>query len=1053
MDNPKLLNSIHTCAPWGNSFQEPLEACKFLETKKAWGNFLILSSHVNFKKLFPKFFKSLIELTSSSCNPDLALHNFERFTQTIKDKNYLYTILSTSPEIFKSLIVLFSGSQILTDSLLSDPSFFEWINDSEIINNSRSKDEFMRAYFDLVGEQYLDKNTPRLLRKFKKREYIRIGLRDLLGKTDFEETGRDLSYLADLSLQVAYEYADKKMKEKYGVPYYKETNEKMKEAEFTIFGMGKLGGLELNYSSDIDLMYIYTSSKGETRSTVDFKNITSISNHEYFTKLAVLLTKTIDEITSHGSVFRVDLDLRPEGTSGQIVNSLMSCEIYYESWGRLWERQALMKARVSAGSESLGQKFFTMMEPFIYRKSIDFSVVKEITDMKEKINRSIQKKNITNRNIKLGKGGIREVEFTVQTYQLLYGGRQKKIREANTLEALKELYALKYIARTEYQRLKKAYVFLRNIENRVQISFGLQTHTLPEDKFLLSVLALKMNIDGESIEELNKKLNSVFKRHTGFVSDIFLELFKKEKGENESFNNTNKVSEIRLLNEDVLERVCFQSNKNALRFLKILRDGPKFSHPSEKSINDFYTVLPKILDGCSEVPMPNSALENLVKFIESSKARESFLGLFSENEKFLKLLLKIFGSSDLISDILIKQPSLIDVIKDAESIYRFKNKINLYKEISQILKNCNDFQEKKNILRWFKQGEELRIGVRYIIGETDIEGTLEDLSSLAETHIENAYQIALTELKIQYGEEKIIPDSFAIIGMGKLGGGEINFKSDLDLIFIYENSKNDSLFSGNIVLFYTKISQLLHELTSQVTSFGYSYKIDSDLRPEGKSGLMVNSIKSYEDYYKRRARTWEQQAMVRARFVAGNEQTGKNFLNMIKKFTYCPKLKYESIIEISRSREAIEKDLARESLQGKNVKLGYGGLADIEFAVQILQMKHGGKNNRLRETNTLSAVAQLDALGIIDNKDSENIKKHYLFLRNLECALRIQNLALMSHLPKEQEKLLMLAKFLNYFGESSIEIVEKFMSDYTQTTNEIRAFYSKTIDTLLRTAL
>jgi glutamate-ammonia-ligase adenylyltransferase len=713
-----------------------------------------------------------------------------------------------------------------------------------------------------------------------------------------------------------------------------------------------------------------------------------------------------------------------------------------------------MKARVSAGSESLGEKFFTMMEPFIYRKSIDFSVVKEITGMKEKINQSIQKKNITNRNIKLGKGGIREVEFTVQTYQLIYGGREKKIREANTLEALKGLYVLKYIARTEYQRLKKAYIFLRNIENRVQISFGLQTHTLPEDRFLLAVLALKMNIDGESIEELNNKLNSVFERQTGFVSDIFSGLFKKEKdGDRELLNNINKESELRSLNEQVLERISFQNSKNALRFLKILRDGSKFSHPSEKSINNFYKVLPKILDKCDEVPMPNSAVENLVKFIESSKARESFLGLFSENEKFLELLLKIFGSSDLISDILIKQPGLIDVIKDAESIYRFKNKINLHKEISQILANCNDFQEKKNILRWFKQGEELRIGVRYIIGEADIEGTLEDLSSLAETHIENAYQIAFTELRIQYGVEKITPDSFAIIGMGKLGGGEINFKSDLDLIFIYESSKNDSLFPENVVLFYTKISQLLHELTSQVTSFGYSYKIDSDLRPEGKSGLMVNSIKSYDDYYNRRARTWEQQAMVRARFIAGNAQTGQNFLNMVKRFTYRSKLEYESIIEISRSRESIEKNLARESSQGKNVKLGYGGLADIEFAVQILQMKHGGKNSRLRETNTLSAVAQLDALGIIDHKDSENIKKHYLFLRNLECALRIQNLTLMSHLPKEQEKLLMLAKFLNYSGENVINIVEKFMSDYTQTTNEIRAFYSKTIDTLLRTAL
>ncbi|MGY8761957.1 MAG: [protein-PII] uridylyltransferase family protein, partial [Nitrospinaceae bacterium] len=631
--------------------------------------------------------------------------------------------------------------------------YFNWINNSDIINNSRSKDEFMRSYYELVKKNHTNVTTPQLIRKFKKREYIRIGLRDLLGKTNFKETGEDLSHLADLSLQVAYEYADQKMSEKYGIPFYKGNNGELKEVEFTILGMGKLGGLELNYSSDIDILYIYTSNIGEMVPTEVNPNPISISIHEYFTKLAILITKTIDEITSEGNVFRVDLNLRPEGTSGEIVNSLAGCEIYYESWGRLWERQALMKARVSAGSESLGEKFFTMLEPFIYRKSIDFTAVKEITGMKEKINKSINKKNKNNINIKLGKGGIREVEFTVQTYQLIYGGREKKIRGTNTLEALQSLHRLNFIKKIEYTKLKEAYIFLRDLENRVQISFGLQTHILPEDKFLLAVLSRKMNIVGGSIEELNKKLNNKFIGHTKFVSNFFSELFKKEQ-EGKVGEHTSKVAKIKSLNERVLERASFQNNKNALKFLKSLRDGPTSSHPTEKSINDFYSILPKILERCSEVPMPNSAVENLEKFIESSKARESFLGLFAENEKFLELLLQIFGSSDFISDILIKQPGLIDTIKDIESIYRFKNKENLYKEINQILKTGNNYKAKQNILRRFKQGEELRIGIRYIIGEADIEGTLKDLSSLAETHIENAYQILFEKLRNKYDKEK-----------------------------------------------------------------------------------------------------------------------------------------------------------------------------------------------------------------------------------------------------------------------------------------------------------
>ncbi|MBT4828870.1 MAG: hypothetical protein HON82_09890, partial [Candidatus Marinimicrobia bacterium] len=240
MDDLKFFTAIHNRDLWQDSFEEPLRIHKLLEPKKSWSSLIIISGQLKFQRLYPNFFKSLLKLIGASYHPDLALNNFERFTQTIIDKNYLYTILSTTPETLKSLIVLFSGSQNLTDSLLSDPSYFNWINNSDIINNSRSKDEFMRAYYDLVKKHNADVTTPYLLRKFKKREYIRIGLRDLLGKTNFKETGEDLSHLADLSLQIAYEYADKKMKEKYGIPFYRDNSGELKEVEFAILGMGKL---------------------------------------------------------------------------------------------------------------------------------------------------------------------------------------------------------------------------------------------------------------------------------------------------------------------------------------------------------------------------------------------------------------------------------------------------------------------------------------------------------------------------------------------------------------------------------------------------------------------------------------------------------------------------------------------------------------------------------------------------------------------------------------------------------------------------------------------
>ncbi len=392
MANPfDLCRNIHELRPWDDSFEKCLKEFGFAEPQKAWKNLTTLSGHAKFSELFPDFFSTLLDLASRSYNPDIGLHNLERFAEKIIDKNYLYTLLSSSSLLFEAIIALFSGSQVLTDTLLSDPTHFDWLNDRDILDTSRSKDAMMREYYKMAGDEYASEKTPSLLRSFKKREYIRIGLRDLLGKAKFQETGSDLSNLADVCLQVAYEYADKLNKKKYGTPVYQDAEGNWNESEFAILGMGKLGGGELNYSSDIDLIYIYTSSRGETRlEGTQTGSIIRLTNHEYFTKLALLVTRTINEITPEGNVFRVDLNLRPEGQSGEIVNSLASCEVYYQSWGRTWERQALLKARVSAGNEALGKSFFDLIEPFVYRRSLDFSVTEEIRSMKDKINQRLK---------------------------------------------------------------------------------------------------------------------------------------------------------------------------------------------------------------------------------------------------------------------------------------------------------------------------------------------------------------------------------------------------------------------------------------------------------------------------------------------------------------------------------------------------------------------------------------------------------------------------------------------------------------------------------------
>ncbi len=1048
----KLIHRIHQRQLWDETLFEPLQDFALRDPKNAWKDLIALADHAQFEKLYPDFFKTLLALISSSHNADMALHNFERFSEKISDKDYLYTQLIESPSLFQALVFLFSGSQILSDVLLREPSYVDWLNQPETLENSKSKDMLMRDFYEMAGDEFQSKNIFSALRKFKKREYVRIGLRDLLGKVEFQETVEDISNLADVCLQAAYEHADRELRKKYGTPFYQDADENWKESEFAILGMGKLGGCELNYSSDIDLIYIYTSSQGETRPADEGDaSIRSISNHEYYSKLALEISKSLNEITSEGNVFRVDLELRPEGKSGEIVNSLVSCEVYYESWGRTWERQALIKARVSAGSENLGKEFFEMIEPFIYRRSLDFEAIEEIKSMKHKINKSLKGKH-SKGNIKLGFGGIREVEFFVQAYQLLLGGRDKTLRVRDSLGAMKTLYEKNILTEEGHDRLREAYIFLRNLENRVQITFGLQTYLLPDNETDLAVLARKMRISGDSQKSLADNLMSEYESHTQFVGKMFAEQFvekeKREAAETISREwDRSRVGEEQFTESRIAEIPLLSDPKRAYRFLESLRDGALFSHPSVQSIQEFYSIIPKIFQQCGKVPRPDSAIDNLCRFVEATGARESFLNLFQENEKFLELLLILFGSSGMLSQILIRRPDLVDVLTDMDSVYRYKQADKIQEDFDRALKKSTDFDSKSTVLRRIKQAEELRIGVRYLIKEADLAGTLEDLSNLADVFLETVYRIACEELEKKSSNGNL--RNFCIIGMGKQGGRELNFGSDLDVLLVYDEGKCDSPPEG-FAAYYSALSQLIYKLTSEITSAGYAYKIDTELRPEGDAGVLVLSVEGYEKYFDSRARIWEQQSLVRARAVAGNAEVGKKFIESSQKFVYQDKFEYGALIEVSRLRERMEQELAKETTKGKNVKLGFGGLADIEFAVQILQLMHGKKFSRLRETNTISALQNFVALGLVDQGMAEDLQGSYLFLRNLECVLRIIRQAPTNNLPKENKELAPVARLLGYEGEDADTLADALLADYDLHTQRVRKHYRKTIGSLLR---
>jgi glutamate-ammonia-ligase adenylyltransferase len=1039
--------------PWDNEIEAALARSGFEQPENVWRILTSLSQQSNFAKLYPQFFSAFLNHLSQSYNPDLALNNFQRLAEAIPDKDHLYSLLSNSPFLLKTLTVLFSGSQMLTDALLSNPSYVDWLSEPDTLTKPKTRDTLYRDFYELANTVELTDQTPTLLRKFKKREYIRLGLRDLLGLVSLRENVEDLADLADVCLEVAYEYSIRILKQKYGTPLFTDADGKTRESEFAILSMGKLGGRELNYSSDIDLIYIYTSSAGETQTS---DGQTQLSNHEFHTKLGQLITKTLHEITSGGNVFRVDLDLRPDGKSGDLVSSLTSCETYYESWGRTWERQALIKARVSAGSQALGTEFLTMIRPFVYRRSLDFNAIEEVKALKKKVDLNLKKNRLEKGHIKLGFGGIREVEFIVQSYQLLFGGRDQSLRDPNTSSLIKKLNDRGFISNEEYEKLRDAYIFLRNLENRVQISFGLQTYHLPKDEKDLAILAKKMKFQGGTYPELVDQLNNEFERHTQFVGTMYANLFAEDEQQQAVGDTAQKWASQRELEgrftEETLQDYPFKDCKRAFQFLKTLRDGPELSHASEKSIQDFYSVLPTLLDLCRKVPDPDAAVDYLVRFMEASHARESYLTIFNDNHKFLEILLILFGSSSVLSALLIKRPNLMDVITNQESLYHYRTPATMMKDLNARLSAVEEISEKNTTLRKFKQGEELRIGLRFMIHETDVPGTLEDLSHLADIYLQAVYQLAREEMQLSANNDSL-PEHFAIIGLGKLGGQEINFGSDLDVVFVYEEKADgkEDPHSEDLISVYASLAQKICQLTSMMAPVPPPYEIDADLRPEGSRGTLVLSLKGYQDYYETRGKIWEQQAMTRARFIAGSPEVGKKFIQLAHNFTYRPKLEYGSLIEISRLRDRMEVELAQEATKGINVKLGAGGLADIEFSVQVLQLMHGYRNPKLRNGNTFENIQLLSNYGILDHDQATDLGKHYHFLRNVECGLRLLSQQYSSHLPKDEQERAVLARLLGY-SDSPGE-AEAFMEDYKKTAQEVRQFYKANLDILLRTSL
>ena len=1003
-------------------------------------------------KIGPEGFSVLVQLLladlSRAADPDMALNHLERFAGVLSDIPAFVSLCRTRPDVLRALITIFGASRFLSTFVISiaDESL-ALLSDPSVLSQQSDKQRLAARLAAMITDDLDDKSFFHQLRMFRKQEMLRIGLRDLLGRADLQETVADLSYLAEVCLQRAYVWANAGLTRRYGSPIIENPDRAMKPAGFAVIAMGKLGGSELNFSSDVDLMYVYTAD-GETEGVLspDNARTSRITNHQYFIKLAEKLSATIGEKTEDGFVFRVDMRLRPEGQRGPLAQSLGGYEIYYESWGQTWERSALLKARPVAGDEAVGREFMDRIAPFVYRKYLDYSAISEIRDMKQKINRDVEQKGRTNRDVKLGYGGIREIEFVIQALQLIYSGRDRTLRERNALKALHILSQKGLITYQEHDVLSKAYVFLRTVEHRIQILDDLQTQTLPGDERELCTLARRAGYFGPGSEA--EALLRDYADHTKKVRSIYDDLFAftGEEGAVESpIKDYSALLDPETPEQEaasLLKKLGFRDPGKAYRDLLLLREGTAFVHQTPRSRKLFNEVFPALFQEIIASPDPDMALNHLESFFAAQGSWEAFQTLMRIDPSAGKVLIAVFANSEYLSRMIVSRPILLQNLIESRKTSGAGTCAGFAKELGDALERYPDITEKLDALRRFKHLEEIRIGMADLLSNMPLTAVSRDLSKLAEVCLDAALSLAVSETGKRYNAPASTA-GLAVIGVGKLGGRELSYGSDLDILFVFAESRAAAPPRGLTVFeYFSKVAEKTISYLSTLTREGFVFRVDTRLRPTGSKGPLAQSIDAFKNYYAHQAETWELQALLRARGVAGDGVVGKEFASSIGDLIYRDQDRASLAKDIILMRQRMEDEIGRESAASHNIKQGTGGLVDIEFLVQYLQLLHGKHHLRIRVPGTHNALRALKRQGLLDEWSYQTLMRAYLFMRQLESRMRIVSNQATSELSRDPDKIRPLALRMGYQDERT-SAGQQLLAEYELLSRQVRLAFDR----------
>lgn len=823
-----------------------------------------------------------------------------------------------------------------------------------------------------------------VLRRFRQRHMLRILWRDFSRWADTLETVRDTSLLAEACIAVAQQHLQRQLEARFGVPRGESSGEAQ---QLIVLAMGKLGARELNVSSDIDLIFAFPEAghtDGERR---------SISNTEFFTKLGQALITALDQATADGFVFRVDMRLRPYGESGALALNFAAIEEYYQDQGRDWERYAMIKARPITGDRERGAELTATLRPFVFRRYVDFGVIQSLRGMKQMINAEVRRRGLQD-DVKLGHGGIREVEFIAQCFQLIRGGRDLGLQQRELLPVLQECVALGCLPAGTADELRQAYLFLRDSEHAIQGYRDQQTQALPAEPLQQAALAEVMG--QRDWDSYLLALGA----HRQRVAAHFRDLIADPEEPDESLSQEQSLWG-EDLDQDSLVRLGFRDPAASLEHLLALQQSSRVATLQAEGRERLGQFMPRLLLGCAEAGDPDRALQRILPLVTAVTRRSAYLALLLENPPALGELVLLCDASPWIAELLSRHPVLLDELLDRASLYTAPDKALLAAELRQQVARLQpgDLEVQMDALRYFKASHILRVAASELVGRLPLMQVSDKLTWIAEVILEQVVAVAWADLTARFGEPERASDGygFAIFGFGKLGGIELSYSSDLDLVFVFDAAAQgvtDGPRSIDNVKFYTRLGQrIIHILESRM-ALGQLYEVDMRLRPSGASGLLVSSLRGFANYQRETAWTWEHQALVRSRMVAGDPVVGDGVDSLRREILSRPRDEAALAVEVVAMRRRMREQLLPASARTGvefDLKQSPGGIVDIEFMVQyavlawsnrVPELAHWSDNIRILET--------LAQTGLFEQRESQALIDAYLAFRSAAHQLALQ---------------------------------------------------------------